>query len=186
MSMHVGVSTGFKGRDQNKTRYVRCPVSSLDHDKPGYRWLYDLEVTPKHGSVSFDLSWRQSFLEENAAYYCPADRVYAISLAAYCRKPGEARLSYNYTASADEEHSETHPHGVPHTRRMSDVLVAPQPSADWGALVELVRRAPHHDVGLMILGWIEDNLPDPWARLATPDAREFFQSLVPLPLWEKL
>ena len=90
------------------------------------------------------------------------------------------------TPRADEEYSETHPHRVRHTRRMSNVVMVPQPNMDWDAFVGLVRKTPYHDVKLMVLGWMEDNLPDPWCLLATPDARKFFQSLVPLPLWEKL
>lgn len=59
------------------------------------------------------------------------------------------------------------------------------PGGDWpGALLSISRSiAAGRAEPLNFLGWIEDNMPEPWSLLATPEPLEAFRQLSPLPLY---
>lgn len=178
--MWLGVSTGFSGSRHNKQRYVKIAVEVFRPD--GFTWLYTMRVHPKTGTIQFDVAWMQSKLDPWPPF-CPPDRVFSFCLTVDAKGPSpRACINWHFTPPAGEI-----PEGEPPwNRRRARWAAVERPNVNWAEFVELCRRAPYHDVKLMVLGWMEDNLPGDWAKLATPQAREFFQTLLPIPIWEKL
>lgn len=84
------------------------------------------------------------------------------------------------------QHHITHHDGSPYVgwslRSYVDWVL---PNADWGALLQVGKAvAAGRAEPLVVLGWIEDHLPEPWSLFASPDPIEAFRALSPLPLYE--
>lgn len=74
--------------------------------------------------------------------------------------------------------------GTPRTQSLSDVV--PAPEQNWGDLMQIARFvAARKCEKTLLLGWIEDHLPEPWSLLASPDPVECFRRICPVPLSEK-
>ena len=61
----------------------------------------------------------------------------------------------------------------------------PWPRACWSDFLQIARFvAAGKTSPILLLGWLEDNAPEPWSKLASPEPIECFRALSPLPLSE--
>jgi hypothetical protein len=175
-------------RINHYTQYTSAPVERLlfcrvqPDDPPGDRHGWTLTALPKSGVLTFRWDARALwFAQVRSLKPRPVSEALAVELVLRRWDVGDGvwtcqtRVAY-YDSPADPVRWPSH---RPLSHTADDT-----PRCDLDSMLAIVKQvAAHRCDPLVLLGWVEDHMPEPWSLLASPTPVDAFRALCPLPLF---